>query len=148
VIIIMYERMLDKSSEPDGEQIREYIGGRGFALLTALEAHLQSRYDLSKELRFPFGGGYGWGYKYSHKTKHLCYAFFEKGAITVTIQIGTNDALKLDAQLPALLPKTRELWKNRYPCGDGGGWIHYRVMSGEELADVFGLIAVRKKPLV
>ncbi|MDR2203028.1 MAG: DUF3788 domain-containing protein [Nitrososphaerota archaeon] len=25
-----------------------------------------------------FGSNYGWGYKYSHKANHLCYAFFEK----------------------------------------------------------------------
>ncbi|MCL2493840.1 MAG: DUF3788 domain-containing protein [Clostridiales bacterium] len=142
----MYERMLDKDSEPPIEQIKSYVGEPGYGLLTKLESYLQDRYELSKELRFPFGKGYGWGFKYSHKSAHLCYVFFESGAITVTIQIGTKEAPKLNEQLEGFLPRTRELWDKRYPCGDGGGWIHYRVFSEEELADILKLISIKKKP--
>ena len=74
----MYERMLDKSNKPCLSQIIEYIGKDGYARLCKLETYLKTQYNLSRELRFPFGNNYGWGYKYSHKSFHLFYAFFER----------------------------------------------------------------------
>lgn len=142
----MYERMLDKSSQPNVEQVKEYIGKPSYDLLIKLENYLKDHYVLSKEMKFPFGKGYGWGFKYSHKSKHLCYLFFEKDAITVTIQIGDNEAPKLEEELKTCLPKTQEQWKNRYPCGEFGGWIHYRIFSEQELSDIQKLIAIKKKP--
>ena len=62
------------------------------------------------------------------------------------LQIGDKQVPLLGSQLPALLPKTQDLWKNRYPCGEHGGWVHYRVLTDEELADVMKLLAIRKKP--
>lgn len=71
----MYERMLDKSSKPTDTQIQEYLGCQSYNRLAAMEKYLNVHYQLVKELRFPFGNSYGWGYKYSHKSSHLCYAF-------------------------------------------------------------------------
>lgn len=141
-----YGRMLDKSVKPTPQAIENYLGAEAFQRLGALEAFLTSQYDLRKELRFPFGNHYGWGYKYSHRTKHLCYAFFENGAFTVTLQIGAQEAPKVQAKLDAYLPKTQELWRKRYPCGDGGGWVHYRPVSDAELADVEKLIMMKRPP--
>ena len=31
---------------------------------------------------------------------------------------------------------------NKYPCNDGG-WIHYRVTGGEQLADILSFLAVK-----
>ena len=142
----MYERMLDKNNEPTLKQIREYLGGESFERLLSLEKYLQTHYQLSKETRFPFGNSYGWGYKYSHKSAHLCYAFFEKGAFAVTVQIGDKQVHSIDELMDALSPKARELWANRYPCGSNGGWVHYRVVKDEELGDIYKFIAAKKKP--
>ena len=62
-------------------------------------------------------------------------------------QINDKQAPFVEAALPSLLTKTNELWKNRYPCGDNGGWIHYRVLSDQELEDVLKLLFIRKKPV-
>lgn len=142
----MYERLLDKNTQPTLGDIHEAIGNEGVKLLDELEKFLYSRYDISAEMRFPFGDGYGWGKKYSHKSKHLCYVFFEKGAFTVTIQLGKNELSKLNETLPHLSPEANELWRNRYPCGDGG-WIHYRVLNQVELRDVEELICIKKRPI-
>jgi hypothetical protein len=61
-------------------------------------------------------------------------------------QIGDKQVLLLEPQLTLLLHKTQELWKNRYPCGEHGGWIHYRVLVDDELTDVIKLLTIRKKP--
>ncbi|MCC0640859.1 MULTISPECIES: DUF3788 family protein [unclassified Clostridioides] len=141
----MYERMLNKSVMPSEKEISEYVGKKHFNLILHLENLLDKKYDLRKELRFPFGNNYGWGYKYSHKTMHLFYVFFEKDCFTTTIQIGSNDVDKLLDILDNLLPKTNEFWDKRYPCGSGG-WINYRVENEKELDDILKIIEVKKKP--
>lgn len=143
----MYERLLDKKNEPAPEQIKEYLGSESYERLLSLEEHLQRHYHLIKEIRFPFGNSYGWGYKYSHRSSHLCYVFFEKGAFTVTVQIGDKQVHLVESNLKDLSLKAQELWENRYPCGENGGWVHYRVMGDEELTDIFAFIHAKKKPV-
>lgn len=140
----MYERMLDKQIEPEQSAIRTWVGQ--FDRIAELEKQLQERYELNKELKYPFGNNYGWGYKYSHKSKHLCYLFFEKSAFNILIQIGTNEVEKLLLQLDGFLPKTREIWDNRYPCGKGG-WLNYRILEQKEMGDILKLIEIKKKPV-
>lgn len=142
----MYERLLDKNTMPDEAIIREYLGEESRKRLAAMESRLHETYQLSRELKFPFGNHYGWGYKFSHKSNHLCYAFFEKGAFTVMLQIGDKQVSLLESHLPALLQKTQDLWENRYPCGERGGWVHYRVLSDDELTDVIKLLTIKKMP--
>ena len=142
----MYERMLEKGITPSAEKIAETLGEGALGRLEELEAFLGAHYDLARELRFPFGSQYGWGYKYAHKSKHLCYAFFEKGAFTVTIQLGDREVPAVTAKLPELLPITKQLWEHRYPCGEQGGWIHYRVLDRDQLRDVLELIRIKKAP--
>ena len=142
----MYERLLDKNDPPTEDAIRAYIGKDACALLQLFEEFLDSHYDMHRELKFPFGNHYGWGYKYSHKTSHLCYVFFESGAVTVTLQLGDNCAAKVKEMLPRLSPKANELWRGRYPCGQEGGWLHDRVFSEKDLGDIFEWVMIKRKP--
>lgn len=141
----MYERMLDKSREPSLEEIKEYVGTTAYSLLCMFEDSLKLRYDLVSELRFPFGNSYGWGYKYSHKSFHLCYAFFENRAFTVMIQIGDKQVPALEKILNTLSPKSRELWDSRYPCGEHGGWVRYRVLECSDLPEILKFVNAKKK---
>ena len=50
--------------------------------------------------------------------------------------------------LPLISEKANELWKKRYPCGEQGGWIHYRVIETDELKDILELVKIKKKPIV
>ena len=142
----MYERLLDKNNEPNSDEVKAYTGSKCYERLLALEEHLERYYQLSKEMRFPFGKKYGWGYKYNHKSTHLCYVFFEKGAFTVTIQIGDKHVHFIEEMINDLSSKAQKLWMNRYPCGEHGGWIHYRVLNDDELSDIYMLIGAKKKP--
>lgn len=142
----MHERLLDKTAMPGEVAIRQHLGEESFNHLVDMEHRLREYYQLSRELKFPFGNSYGWGYKYSHKRSHLCYAFFEKDAFTVMFQIGDKQVPTMEAELSSLLQKTQDVWENRYPCGERGGWIHYRVLLDDEIADVIRLLKIRKKP--
>lgn len=142
----MNERLLDKKAIPAEDEIKEHMGVKSYERLANMERLLRERYQLSRELKFPFGKSYGWGYKYSHKSSHLCYAFFERHAFTVMLQIGDKQVPVMEGQLSSLLQKTQELWENRYPCGEKGGWIHYRVLSDDEMIDAIKLLTIRKRP--
>jgi hypothetical protein len=138
--------MLDKRVMPNDEAILAHMRKQSFERLQKMNTELSEIYDLVCELKFPFGNEYGWGYKFSHKKSHLCYAFFEPDGFTVMLQIpGKQVSAVLEIQ-PSLLPKTQKLWDERYPCGENGGWIHYRVETDEELSDVCKLIHIKKKP--
>jgi hypothetical protein len=139
------ERLFDKSKVPKPLEIKQLLGMDAMERLKKLDAFLQDNYDIVREFKFPFGNQYGWSYKYSSKGKMLCYIFFEKGAFTVTVTIGKSDLSKLTDELPNMIPKTRELWANRYPCGEGG-WIHYRVINDNEIPDIQKLICLKKRP--
>jgi hypothetical protein len=142
----MYERLLDKNHSPSPDFIRDYIGTESYNILLQFDDILSNNYHLTKELKFPFGNNYGWGYKYSHKSSHLCYAFFESGTFTITLQLGDNCISKIKQIMSCLSSKGIELWNNRYPCGMQGGWIHYRVLDKNDLNDIFEFIKVKKKP--
>ncbi|WMJ87170.1 DUF3788 domain-containing protein [Anaerocolumna sp. MB42-C2] len=143
----MYERLLNKMDTPSPEYIKSYIGINSSSILDQFEDFLNTNYQLTKELKFPFGNNYGWGYKYSHKSSHICYAFFEAGAFTVTIQIGDKSVSEVEEILPSLSAKAQQLWNNRYPCGTQGGWIHYRIVDTNDLNDIIEFVKVKKKPV-
>lgn len=141
-----YARMLDKRKKPTEDAINKVLGLESAARLQALELFLQDHYLLARELRFPFGDNYGWGYKFTHGRKHLCYVFFEEGAFTVTLQIDDNAVDAVEKALPSMLPQTGEIWAGRRHSGEKGGWIHYRVLSDDVLPDIEQLITLGVKP--
>lgn len=85
------------------------------------EDMLKLNYDLFREIKYPFGNDYGWGFRYSHKKKLLLYVFFEEDGFCCTISINDKGAEEIESILSDLLPKTQNLWINRYPCGKLGG---------------------------
>ncbi len=125
----MYERMLNKQKTPTKNEIEEYIGGKSAYNIELIKKELEKIFELNMELKFPFGNNYGWGYKFSHKSKHLFYLFFEKGSITIMVQINKIKTEKAMEKYNQLSKEGKNYWKNRYPCGDNGGWIHYRIIN-------------------
>lgn len=139
------QRLMNKEEKPTASEITDFLGEEAYNRLLKLEGFLKDNYDFTRELKFPFGNNYGWGYKYSCKSKLLGYVFFEKLSFTATITIGKGELKKLNEELSSMLPKTKKLWENRYPCGEGG-WMHYKVENDDELADIEKLICIKKKP--
>lgn len=139
----MYERMLDKRTVPTIEQIIQHIGKPAFDRLYKVEQQLHNLFSLKRELKFPFGNKYGWGYKYSHRTKHLFYVFFIKDGLLFFLQIGDKQVPLLEERLPKLSTKANEVWMNRYPCGDHGGWVNYPLYEDDELNSLIDMVQIK-----
>lgn len=140
------KRLKEKFHQPTEEFVQMFLGADAWELLQRLEEMLRARYVLSREMKFPFGNEYGWGFRYAHKKALLLYVFFEEGGFCCTISISDKGAPKVAAMLDELLPEIQAAWANRYACGADGGWIHYSVSNGAELADLVRLVGVKVRP--
>jgi len=140
------ERLTNKKVVPDQETVNRFLGRKGVSRLSLFEKMLRKNYDLSRELKFPFGTNYGWAYRYTHKKALLLHVFFEKNGFCCTVSINDCGAGVVAEIINSMLPKTQELWANRYPCGKEGGWIHYSVTKDEELQDIIQLAGCKIKP--
>jgi hypothetical protein len=83
-------------------------------------------------IRFPYGNKYGWGVKYSRKNKHICDVFAENGAFAAHFRMANN---AMDTVYNGLSDYSKDIWKRKYPCGDGG-WLNFRVLNSEHLDDL------------
>jgi len=139
-------RLTEKSHQPQEEFIRVFMGDDAWSRLMRFEDMLKANYDLSREIKFPFGNDYGWSFRYTHKKSLLLYVFFEENGFCCTISINDKGAQEVESILSDLQPEIQTLWNNRYPCGDFGGWIHHSVETDNELPDLIRLIGIRVKP--
>lgn len=72
-----------------------FIGKLALHQLEQFEDALQKRYDLQRELRFPFGRQEGWGYRYAHKKSLLCYLFLKRVGLPARYPLMTKVHLRL-----------------------------------------------------
>jgi hypothetical protein len=139
----MYERMLNKAIIPMEDEIEKYIGKKAIENIKTIKNGLEKIFDINMELKFPFGNNYGWGYKISNKRKHLFYIFFEKNRITIMLQI---NKIKTEKELnfyDKLSEEGKGYWKNKYPCGENGGWIHYRILTKNHIKDIGLFLSIK-----
>jgi hypothetical protein len=139
----MYERMLNKNIIPSENDIKEHIGEKSFENIKLIKSGLGKIFNINLELKFPFGNNYGWGYKFSDGKKHLFYLFFEKNSITIMLQIKRIKTEREIENYNRLSEEGKNYWINRYPCGENGGWIHYRIINKEQLKDIEIFLTIR-----
>ena len=135
--------MLNKQIVPTEDDIKEYIGKKSVENIEIIKKSLEKTFEINMELKFPFGNNYGWGYKVSNRSKHLFYIFFEKGSITIMLQINKIKTEKEMEKYNKLSEEGKEYWENRYPCGDNGGWIKYRIINKKQLKDIGIFLSIR-----
>jgi hypothetical protein len=138
-------RMLDKKTVPTEDEINEYIGKKAVENVLLIKNCLQKSMEVNTELKFPFGNNYGWGYKFSSKSKHLFYLFFEKGSVTVMLQIAGIKTEKELEKYNKLSDEGKKYWENKYPCGKNGGWIHYKITNKKQLKDIGLFLSIKTK---
>ena len=145
----MHERMLDKKNIPSENDIKNYIGGKSVEHIQIIKDALEKTFEINIELRFPYGNDYGWGYKFSNKSKHLFDLFFEKGSISILLQISKIQTEKEMEKYNKLSEEGKKYWENRYPCGkSGGGWIDYRILNKKHLKDIILFISIKANKVI
>ena len=135
---IVYERMLNRTAEPCFDEMAVYCGTAEL-FFRVLNRQLSDEYETQLRIRFPYGKKYGWGVKHERKKKHICDIFAEKDAVNLMIHLSNSQIESVYADLSAY---GREACDQKYPCGDGG-WLHYRIVSEEDLTDALKLVAAR-----
>lgn len=140
---MMFERMLDKEYWPNTCEIEKYIGTRATRCMHRIIMNIKKNGAVKIEIKFPFGNNYGWSYKISDKAGLLFYIFFERGAVSIAIQLKKTDTEFGKMKLEELSSEGRAYWENRYPCGDGGGWVHYRILTDEHFFDIGKFIMMK-----
>lgn len=131
----MYERMLNKEIKPSIEDLGLYINSSA-ERFHMLNAFLSDHYKTTQEIRFPYGKQYGWCVTHRKGKKLICDVFAEAEAFTVMIRLSNQ---QFDKVYKTVQSETREMIDNKYPCGDGG-WIHFRVLTKEQLEDIQTLL--------
>jgi len=134
----MYERLLDKTLSPTFEDLIVHSGSSG-TLWVELDDYIRKTFSSQRQIRFPYGNKYGWGCKYSFKSRHICDIFAENGAFALFFQIRD---LQLDLVYDNLSEYAQTVCANKYPCGKGG-WLTYRVLEQAHIDDVKKLLSAK-----
>lgn len=134
----MYERMLSRGAVPTMESLAAHCGAAS-AAFREINGYLTGVCATQPEIRFPYGGRYGWGISHRIGKKLICNVFAEVDAVTVMMRLSDRQYAAL---YPRLLPYTQRCIDEKYPCGDGG-WIHYRVLSEGHVRDVRALLGLK-----
>jgi hypothetical protein len=137
------ERLLGKDRVPSEEDIQKYIGKKTKNYLNRIKKNLEEGMNLKVELKYPFGDKYGWGYKFSQGTRHLFYLFFTRNGMVFTLQLKKIETELGKQKFEELSDEGKTYWENRYPCGDGGGWIHYRLLNESNYQDIGRYIMIK-----
>ena len=137
-----YERMLDGEHQPTEADILKSIGKKKVWL--DLKQYLEQNYDFVPELVF-YGAKYGWTIRYRKSGKTFCSLFPEKGAFTVLLVLGKQEAQKALSMLNEFSTRVGKLVNGAEQRRDGR-WLWIRVVTSVNAADVKELLKVKRKP--
>lgn len=144
----MYERMMDKTSQPTDLDMITTIGNPVDSAWTALRQFLQDNYRIIPI--FNSGGKkYGWNLQYRWKSRPLCEMYPEYGSFTVLVILGKAELeqalVKIDNYSPTI--KMSLLESPRY---HDGCWMYMRVKDQrtclQDVQSIEQLILIKKKP--
>ena len=137
-----YERMLDGEHQPTEQEILKTIGKK--TAWRRLRQFIEGNYDFAPELVY-YGQKYGWTIRYRKSGRTFCSLFPEKGAFTVLIVLGKDEAEKVLSNLSQFSPSMRKQIEGAEQKRDGR-WLWIRVLTLDDAADVEELLKVKRRP--
>jgi hypothetical protein len=139
-----FQRMVDRTTEPDASIISEWIGAKNYKRWVHIVRFIETGYPGVFTPDWIFGGRkYGWGLRYK-KSKSFCTLLPEKNRLKIQIVFGGEEREKVEAILPQLVSHAREDYIKATTYHDGK-WLGLVVDSEGVLADVKRLLAIKRK---
>lgn len=142
-MVVSYERMLDRDTEPTDENMLKYVGRRA-GLWSSLLEYLATHYAHTRELDFG-GKKYGWAIRYRKSKKTLITLFPERGGFTALIVLGREEVAKANAIQARLGSNVREVLATTKQLHDGR-WLWIRPSSKADIESIKALLSTKRQP--
>lgn len=144
----MYERMLDKTKQPDFEEMTDWIGQPLAKEWSALRRFLEETYQI--EPIFNEGGKkYGWNLQYRISKRPLCEMYPERSSFTALVILGKAELEKAIEKITTYGTLVQKALVET-PKYHDGCWMYLRVTdpltSHQDVLDIFELILIKRKP--
>lgn len=144
----MYERMMDKTTQPTDEAMTTYIGQPIAEAWTGLRRFLVDTYEI--EPIFNSGGKkYGWNLQHRKGGRPLCEMYPENGSFTTLVILGKAELAHALERLETFGPLVQRALVETPRLHDGC-WMYIRVSDPltctQDVEDIQELILIKKKP--
>jgi hypothetical protein len=148
-MIAMYERMMDKSTQPSEQDMATWIGQPLSADWLALKQFLLESYDILPI--FNAGGKkYGWNLQYRKGGRPLCEMYPEHGSFTVLVILGKEELGQALLRVDKFGSIVRQALEET-PRYHDGCWMYIHVANHEtskqDVQDIEELILIKRKPV-
>ena len=146
----MHERMMDKTSQPSAEDMRNWIGQPIAAAWLTLQQFLEQTYSITPI--FNAGGKrYGWNLQYRMGRRPLCELYPEQGSFTALVILGRAELDQALDRVETFGVTVRQALETS-PRHHDGCWMYIRVADPvtcqQDVQDIEALIVIKRKPSV
>ena len=144
----MYERMMDKTSQPSDDDMVKWIGQPIAREWIALRQFLAETYHIAPI--FNSGGKrYGWNLQYRIGGRPLCEMYPENGSFTALVILGKAELGQAMERIESFVPVVRQALAET-PRYHDGCWMYIRVSDHltchQDVQDIEELILIKRKP--
>lgn len=146
----MYERMMDRTTQPSEAAMADWIGLPVVEEWMALRNFLEEAYEIEPVFN-PGGKRYGWNLQYRKGGRPLCEIYPERGSFTALVVLGKAELEQAMAKLETFGTLVRQALTET-PRYHDGCWMYIRVVSNhtchQDVQDIKQLIMFKRKPKV
>jgi hypothetical protein len=145
----MYERMMDKSTQPSEEGMVNWIGQPIAEQWIALRRFLEEAYEIVPI--FNSGGKrYGWNLQYRIGRRPLCEIYPEHGSFTALVILGKDELGQAMDRIEIFGRVVRQALEES-PRYHDGCWMYIRVSDSltchQDVQDIEELILIKRQPI-
>lgn len=144
----MYERMLDKTSQPSEMEMNAAIGHPIADAWTALRCFLVETYSIVPVYNSG-GKKYGWNLQYRISGRPLCEMYPEHGSFTALVVLGKSELDQALERIETFGLIVRQALNESSRFHDGC-WMYIRVSDAltclQDVEDIKQLILIKKEP--
>lgn len=139
------DRITDKSAQPDGRAVREWIGPEASKQWTELQAWINASYPGVFAPEWLYGGkSRGWSLRYK-KTRSFCTLLPEYGRLSVTVVLGGAEREKFEVRRYVWRDKLVKLYDEAKVYPDGM-FLTVPVATADDRQELIELLIMKRPP--